>query len=107
MSEREIRRYDEIGLFLLQIANETGKSRNAHESIQDFEYEGVVDAPVERIDQRRIAQGLVPVVLVDVAQEAHVQFDSEVHHVDFEVLAAEDIELLIAGAIWPPPMSMV
>ena len=60
----------------------------------DLHQERVVGAPVEGVDERRVAKRLVPVELVQVAQERGAQRDAEIHDPDVEVLVPEDVELL-------------
>jgi hypothetical protein len=95
VGEGEVRGHDQVGLFALEVADELREHRDAEDLVEQLDHEGIVDTAVERVDERRVAQRVVPVELVQVAQEARPQRNAEVHDVHIEVFAALDVELFL------------
>src|SRR5271157_3041048 len=93
--ESEIRRNDEVGFLPVQVTDEPREDRDAEDAVDDLHQERVVGPPVERVDQGRVPQRLVPVELVEVAQEGGGKGDPEVHDPHVEILVPEDVELLL------------
>ena len=97
VGEGEVGGDHDVGLLPFEVRHELRQDGDAEDPVHDLHQERVVRAAVECVDQGRVAQRLVPVELVQVAEERGTQRDAEIHDADVEVLVSADVELLLDG----------